>query len=237
MLAVSMTLIPQAHAGPPYISDDPEPTDHGHYEAYLFAGATSTRDGTGGAAGIDFSYGVGPDLQLTLVAPTAYEQPSQGASASGMGNIELAAKWRVAHQAGLGWDLSFFPRVFLPSASRTIGDQHGSYLLPVWVEKDWGKWSTFGGGGFAINRGNDARDYSLVGWAIARQVTPRVQIGAELFHQTADTEGGLPTTGLNAGLRYDLSDHYLLLGSIGSGIQNASATNERSWYLALLITR
>jgi len=47
----------------------------------------------------------------------------------------------------------------------------------------------------------------------------------------------VPSTGLNAGLRFDFSDHYHLLGSIGPGIQNASATNEHSWYLALLITR
>ena len=235
--ALLMMHMAQSHAGPPYVSDDPEPTDYRHYEAYVFAGATSTRDGTGGAAGIDFSYGAVPDLQLTLVTPMAYEQPSQGASASGLGNIELAAKWRVAHQARLGWDVSFFPRIFLPSASRTVGDQNEAYLLPVWVEKDWERWSTFGGGGYVINRGDGARNFSLLGWAIARQLTPRLQIGAELFHQTADTRDGFPSTGLNAGVRYDLGEHYHLLGSIGPGIQNASATNQRSWYLALLITR
>jgi hypothetical protein len=232
-----MGLFQQANAGPPYVSDDPEPTGEGHYEAYLFASATATSAGTGGATGIDFSYGARPDLQLTIVAPVAHEEPDQGPGARGLGNIEMAAKLRLGHQARLGWDVSVFPRLFLPSASRTVGDQHGSFLLPVWLEKDWGPWSTFGGGGYVINRGNDAKDYALVGWAIARQVLPRLQIGAELFHRSADTRGGLPTAGLNAGLRYDLGEHYHLLGSIGPGLQNASATNENSWYLALLITR
>lgn len=76
-----------------------------------------------------------------------------------------------------------------------------------------------------------------MGWAIARQVLRKLQIGAEIFHQSAPSRDGLPSTVLNAGLRYDLSDHCHLLGSAGPGLQNPSATNEHSWYLALLITR
>ena len=64
-----LSLSPLALAGPPYATDDPEPTDYKHFEIYLFSGATSTRDGTVGAAGIDFNYGAGPDLQLTAVVP------------------------------------------------------------------------------------------------------------------------------------------------------------------------
>jgi len=236
-LVALLILAPAARAGPPYVTDDPETTDHRHYEAYLFASATSTRAGTSSVAGLDFSYGAGPDLQLTLVAPIAHERPNQGPSATGLGNVELAAKFRLAHQARLGWDVSVFPRLFLPSASRRVGDQDEAYLLPVWIERDWGRWSTFGGGGYAVNRGSDSRDYTLLAWAITRQVLPGLQIGAELFHRSADTRDGLPSTGLSAGLRCDLSEHYHLLGSIGPGIQNASVTNEHSWYLALLITR
>ncbi len=236
-LVALLTLSPLAHAGPPYVSDDPETTDYHHVEAYLFASATSTRFGTGSATGIDFSYGAGPDLQLTLVAPVAQERPNQGQSATGPGNIELAAKIRLAHLARAGWDVSVFPRLFLPSASRRVGDQHEAYLLPVWIERDWGQWSTFGGGGHVINHGGDSQDYTLLAWAITHQVLPRLQIGAEVFHRSADTREGVPSTGLNAGVRFDFSDHYHLLGSIGPGIQNASATNEHSWYLALLITR
>ncbi|HMI36414.1 MAG TPA: hypothetical protein VK505_02210 [Steroidobacteraceae bacterium] len=229
--------VPQAHAGPPYVADDPETTDYRHFETYLFASAASTRDGTSGAAGVDFSYGAGPDLQLTLVAPAAQERPNQGQSATGPGNIERAAKIRLAHQARVGWDVSVFPRIVLPGASRRVGDQHAAYLLPAWIEKDWGRWSTFGGGGYVINHGSGSQDYTLLAWAITRQVLPRLQIGAELFHRSADTREGVSSTGLSAGLRFDFSDRYHLLGSFGPGIQNASATNVHSWYLALLITR
>jgi hypothetical protein len=39
-------------AGPPYKSDDPEPTDYKHFEIYTFSNGTVTRDDTNGEAGI-----------------------------------------------------------------------------------------------------------------------------------------------------------------------------------------
>jgi hypothetical protein len=47
-------------AGPPYLSDDPEPTDYKHYEIYTFGNGTATRDGRSGEMGIDFNYGAAP---------------------------------------------------------------------------------------------------------------------------------------------------------------------------------
>jgi hypothetical protein len=44
-------------AGPPYRTDDPEPTDYGHYEIYAFTNGIVAEDGTSGASGIDFNYG------------------------------------------------------------------------------------------------------------------------------------------------------------------------------------
>src|SRR5882724_11978266 len=82
-----------ALAGPPYVSDDPEPTDYKHFEIYTFNNGTRTRDGTGGETGIDFNYGAAPDLQLTATLPGAFNQPAGGLSL-GPGNVELAAKYR-----------------------------------------------------------------------------------------------------------------------------------------------
>ena len=223
-------------AGPPYVTDDPETTDAGHFEIYSFAQGTETRAGSEGAYGIDFNYGGGPNLQLTATVPIAFENPSIGKSASGLGNIELAAKYRFLHQDDLGLDVSIFPRVFLPSASRDVGDRHASLLLPVWVQKDWDQWSAFGGGGCAINNGAGSKDYCLMGWALTRQVLPDLQLGAEIYHQTADAKGGRATTGIGAGLRYDLSEHYHLLAYTGPGIQNADETNRMSWYTSMLFT-
>jgi opacity protein-like surface antigen len=235
-LAAAMLLCGPALAGPPYVTDDPEPTDHKHFEIYAFTAGTATRDGTGGEAGIDFNYGGAPDLQLTAVLPLEYDSPAHSGTVAGIGNIELAAKYRFLHQDDFGWDVAVFPRVFLPSASRDIGDKHASFLLPVWVEKDFGKWSTFGGGGCALNNGDGAQDYCLAGWALTREIAPALHVGAEVYHQSADTRGGRSSTALGAGATYDLSENYHLMASFGPGIENADQTNRYSWYVATLFT-
>jgi hypothetical protein len=222
-------------AGPPYVTDDPQPTDDAHYEIYLFDGGTRTRDGTGGAAGIDFNYGGASDLQLTAVLPLVFDRSAGAGTATGLGNIELAAKYRFLHTQDIGWDIAIFPRVFLPAGSPAVGERHTSLLLPVWVGKGWGQWSTFGGGGCEIHRGGDSKDFCLMGWALTRKIA-RLQIGTELYHRTADTRGGRASTGVGAGFTYDLSDRYHVMGAMGPGIQNAGSTNRYSWYTALLFT-
>src|SRR5690242_1895451 len=64
-----------AHAGPPFLSDDPEPTDYTHFEIYAFANGTIAQDGSDGEGGIDFNYGATPDLQLSAVIPAGYSKP------------------------------------------------------------------------------------------------------------------------------------------------------------------
>jgi len=223
-------------AGPPYLSDDPEPTDYQHYEIYAFANGDVGDDDSGGEAGIDFNYGATPDLQLTAVLPAAYTRPSGGPSDVDLGNIELAAKYRVLHQEDVGLDVAVFPRVFLPAGSAQVGERHTSFLLPIWLEKDWGKLSSFGGGGCIFNRGGNSRDFCLVGWAMTYQLLPKLQLGGEVFHQTADTVGGRGNTIVGAGMKYDLSDNYHLLGYIGPTAQNAAETNRYIWYASVLFT-
>src|SRR5437868_3534427 len=65
LLCALLALPGPALAGPPYLSDDPQPTEFREYEIYLFTAGQHTRDGTGGAAGIDFNYGAAPGVQLT----------------------------------------------------------------------------------------------------------------------------------------------------------------------------
>jgi Putative MetA-pathway of phenol degradation len=232
LAAVSAT----ATAGPPYMSDDPEPTDYQHFEIYRFATGTSRHGGTSGESGVDVNYGAAQDLQLTAVLPAAYELPAVGNDAVGFGNVELAAKYRFLHHADVGWDVAVFPRVILPSASARVGQQHAALLVPLWLEKDWADWSMFGGGGCTINRGDGSQDFCTASWALARQVLPDLQLGVEVVHQTADTRGGRPVTSIGAGVRYDFSDNYHLLAYAGPGVENAAQNDRYSWYVSLLFT-
>ncbi len=226
---------PPAVAGPPYVSDDPEPTDYGHFEIYTFSDATATRNGTAGESGIDFNYGAAPNLQLTATLPAGFEHTG-GGTKIGPSNIELAAKYRFLRQDTFGLDVAIFPRIFLPSGSNTIGDNRVSLLLPVWVQKDWsGGWSAFGGGGCVFSEIR-AADFCEAGAVVTYQLLPKLQIGGELFHQTADAHGTPATTSVGVGWRYDLNDNFHLLGYVRRGIENTHETDRYSWYASVLFT-
>jgi len=236
-LTAALTLLTTpAWAGPPYVTDDPEPTELGQFEIYLFATGSEAHDGSEVAAGIDFNYGASPDLQLTAALPFAYEDASGSSPASGIGNVELAAKYRFLHRRQIGWDVAIFPRYFLRSASSSVGDQHSAFLLPIWAEKDWDGWSTFGGGGRVLQNGEKLKDFWLAGWAVVHTFTTRLQLGLELVYQTADAPGGHSSTALGAGLRYDISERYHFLASAGPTLRNAAETNDYAWYMSLLLT-
>ena len=68
------------------------------------------------------------------------------------------------------------------------------------------------------------------------QVLPKLQLGAELFHQTADGSGTPASTSLGVGARYDLNETYHLLGYVRRGIENTTETDRYSWYAAVLFT-
>lgn len=223
-------------AGPPYVSDDPEPTDLGHYEIYFFGSGTLTQSTRDNQAGVDFNYGAAPDLQLTAVIPVERDAATGSASGSGLGNVQLAAKYRFLHQESEGWDVAFFPRILLASPTSAVGVSRPSLFLPFWLEKDMGPWSTFGGGGCTFIHGSGYENSCLLSWAITREVMPDLHVGAEVFHSTPAARGVSATTGLGFGAVYDLNENIHLLTSFGPGIENAASTNQFSWYAAVLFT-
>jgi hypothetical protein len=168
--------------------------------------------------------------------PIGFDRPAPANTSFGLCNIELAAKYRFLHQDSFGLDVSVFPRVFLPSPTKNIGNNTASLLLPVWVQKDWnGGWSAFGGGGCVVS-GRSAQNFCLAGGVVTYQLLPKLQLGVELFHQTADGSGTLATTSIGIGARYDISDTYHLLGYIRRGIENANEADQFSWYASVLFT-
>jgi hypothetical protein len=223
-----------ALAGPPYQTDDPEPADLGHFEIYAFNDGVRTRDDTTGQSGFDINYGAAEDLQLTAVLPLGFDDPRDTRASTGLSDIELGVKYRFLHQDDAGWDVSFFPQADLPTRSHAaLGEDHASFFLPFWAQKDWGDWSTFGGGGYDIDHGDGARDFWFMGWALTRKLTDTLEVGAEIYHSTPALRGGKPSTGLGLGADYELSEHYHLLASFGPGIQNAAQTDSYSWYASL----
>ena len=222
-----------ARAGPPFVTDDPEPTDIGHWEIYNFGALTHMPGETAAEAGFDINYGAARDLQLTAVLPLEYQHDRRGHV--GLGDVELAVKYMFIHQKEdtLMPDIAFFPGLTAPTAGRRFGSGRLGIFLPLWAQKDVGKWSLFGGGGYTINPGRDNRDYWVEGIALSRELSERLQLGAEIFHEGRDADDGRAFTGVNVGGTYRLDAHWSLLGSAGPGVQHAREQGRYNVYVSL----
>jgi hypothetical protein len=231
---LGLALAAPAAAGPPYATDDPQPTEQGHWEVYSFVGGANVPGETAGVAGFDLNYGAAKDLQLTLVIPAEYARTA-GETQFGMGAVEVAAKLKVLHAAQDSWmpDVALFPRLFLPTQSRQPASRPVNFLLPVWAQKEFGAWSVFGGGGWQLNQGPGNRHFWTGGLAVTRQVSERLNLGAEVTHRARDTTDGRSFSALNLGVIYDLTDRWSLLASGGPGIEHARDEGRYDFYISL----
>lgn len=215
-LGLAAALLPgAAKAGPPFLTDDPEPTDTGHWEIYApLLEASGRGSDYEGSMGAELNYGAAPNLQLTVGLPVDYVHDRAGYH-WGRGDLELSAKYRFYHDEPAGVSVAFFPGITLPTASHGMGSSKIITLLPVWAQKDAGPWSLFGGGGYAINPGPGNRDYWTGGVAVTRELSKALLIGVEADRQGADMIGGRASTSLGLGAILQLNAPFRLLGSGG----------------------
>ena len=232
-------LATSANAGPPYMTDDPEPPPFGHYEAVLF---TTGLEADGSAAGalpaMELNYGGFPDTQLHVMLPLGFASGGQGLK-FGSADAELGVKYRFLEENEQGWQpqVATYPQIEIPLAPATNGFASRSVdvFLPLWVQKDFdAKWTVDAGGGAWINPGE--RNYWFTGVLLQRKLTDMLVAGAEIFYQTSNAEGSVALTGFNLGAIYDFDEHHHLLLSAGRGLQNVTATDQFTWYLGFEFT-
>jgi hypothetical protein len=223
-----------ALAGPPYVTDDPEPTDTGHWENYLYVeGARAEGAFDAPEAGIEINYGAFPDTQLTWSVPL---NPNPGPGGMGVVWAPLGggAKYRFMEEDENGWrpQAAFFPQISIPvgAAARTTPTTE---LLPVWLQKSFGDWTTFGGGGFINNPGAGNRDFEIYGWAMQRQITNKFALGGEIFGQTRSSFDDASSAAVGLAALYDFNDRWHVVGSVNTGIADAHQADRFSYNLAL----
>ncbi len=223
-------------AGPPFRTDDPEPVDHNHGEFYAATQYEKDRDVTAGTAPhFEFNYGVLPELMFHVITPFAYAKPEGESRHYGYGDTEVGIKYRFLNNEGSHFMAGTFPLVELSTGNsdKGLGAGHTMYFLPLWLQKGWGPWTTYGGGGFWRNPGAGNKDYRFFGWEVQREMSKAATLGVEVFYNTKTTEEGTSRTGFNAGAIFNLSDDHHLLFSVGRDIHG---DNRLSAYLAYQYT-
>jgi hypothetical protein len=235
-VCLDLFLVTRTFAGPPFLTDDPAPVDYQHWEAYLFANGDHGQDdyAINGPA-MELNYGVLPDTQLHLVVPMTTVGGNGAPTVSGLGDTEFGIKYRFLHETN-GWpQIGIFPMVELPTgdASRGLGNGRAWFRLPLWIQKSFGPWTTYGGGGVALNSAPGQRDYPFGGWMVQRAFGERLSLGGEIFAQGAMADGDKGFAALNFGGSYNLNEHFSLLFSAGHSVAGDRHT---LWYFGFYST-
>jgi hypothetical protein len=237
LACVILLLSRPALAGPPYVTDDPEPVEFQHWEVNLASLPIHTTAGLSGQLfSADINYGAAPNLQLHVMPVLDFSAPSHGSALAGYADTELGVKYRFVQETATMPQISVYPLLEVPTgnARRGFGTGHLDALLPpIWMQKSFGKWTMYGGGGYWINPGAGNQNWEYAGALLQRQVFKTLSLGVEVFHETAQTRAGSSTTTINAGGTWDLSDHYHLLFSGGHSLQGPNAI---IGYLGLQLT-
>jgi hypothetical protein len=236
VLLLALGLGATLSAGPPFLTDDPEPVDLNHWEFYVFGQGehSAAYDAISGPA-IEFNYGIAPNTQLHLIAPVASYESAGSSWATGYGDTELGVKFRFVDETETLPQVGVFPLAELDTgdASRGLGNGRTWYRLPLWLQKGWGPWTTYGGGGLSLNSAPGERNYGFAGWLVQRDIDKHLTLGTELYWQGADAIGGPGSLLANFGGSVNFTEKFNLLFSVGHSV---SGERDTVWYLGLYWT-
>jgi Putative MetA-pathway of phenol degradation len=203
--------------GPPYQTDDPVPVDLHHYEFYIFGGIDGTPaelDSTGPA--FEFNWGAIPKVQLHAILPWGVVAPSNnpvylpgGTGPTGFGLIdtELGAKIAWIRENKYIPQIGTFTMLELPTGSYAKGLGVGQpwYKLPLWFQKNIGKWLLDGGAGETLVPQTQYRNFPYGGFLLKYTFGERLEFGGEVF---AHGKEGFAAPQTQASTLIDMGGYY-----------------------------
>lgn len=220
--------VPRALAqGPPYQTDDPVPVDLHHYEFYVFgtADGTPVEMDTAGPA-FEFNWGAIPRVQIHAILPFGVAAPANnpaylpngaGPTEFGLTDAELGVKIAFYKESKYLPQIGSFTMFELPtgSAAKGLGVGKVWYRLPLWAQKNIGKWLLDGGGGYTIVPQTEYRNFPYGGFLLKYTFSKRLELGGEVFAHGAEGDATPQirgTTMIDFGGYYHFAnpDHQLL---------------------------
>jgi len=208
--------------GPPYQTDDPVPVDLHHYEFYIFGSADGTpveMDSQGPA--FEFNWGAIPRVQLHAILPFGIAAPSNnpvylpsgtGPTVFGLTDMELGVKIAFIKESKHFPQIGSFTMFEIPTgnADKGLGVGKVWYKLPIWLQKNVGKWTFDGGAGYEVVPQTGYRNFPYTGWLVKKELNQRLELGAEIFAHGAEGSAAPQTqasTMLDVGGYYHFKHH------------------------------
>jgi hypothetical protein len=222
-------------AGPPFDTDDPEPVEFKHWEYYI-SSINGYQSGTwsGTAPHFEINYGVIPNVQIHLLLPINYNFPVHQRADFGYADTEFGIKFRLVQETDNTPQIGTFPIVEIPTVKNSeFSDGKTKIFLPVWLQKSWGKFTTYGGAGYWFNTGTGNKNWIFSGWELQYDFSSIVMIGGELYYHTAVEKSGKAGAGFNLGGSINPTEKFHFIFSLGRTFTNDNAYTS---YLGLLWT-
>ena len=209
-----------AHAGPPFVTDDPEPPPPGGWEINVPYIVERTFGKTEMDAPLfDLNYGL-PDIQLKLEVPIKIVHEDSDGTTAGAGDLLIGVKWRFFNSEKSQLQFGVYPQILVPTGdeSRGLGEGGTAFVFPILAQKSWDKWTLYGNVGFWWQTAADERNYVYAGAVLEREINERLELGVELFGNSTKERGGRSDVAFNIGGTWKLSRHLNLLFAGGRDI-------------------
>lgn len=240
VLILLMMSVSVVQAAPPFITDDASPADFRQLQFYFFSNINvATHTTTLQLPALETNYGIIPNMELHLIVTNTGFFQQNGSNTIGLGDTEVGVKYRFLQDHGYCPAAAFAPIIELPTgdSGRNLGNGRTWFKLPVWLEKRWGPWDSYCGGGYVYNSAAHMNNFIYGGWQLQRDLTQNFTLGAEIFSQGAAADTQVPpfqdtgeVTLINLGASYALRSNLFIIGSVGHSILG---TNQWVSYVAL----
>jgi hypothetical protein len=225
----------RCYAGPPFITDDPQPVPYRHWEFYISSiNSYQSHEWSGTAPHLEMNYGFIRNMQVHLLLPLNYAYVPHQTAKFGYADTELGIKYCFLQETATRPQLGTFPIFEVPTVKNDeFSDGYIKIFLPVWVQKSWNKLTSYGGIGYWINQGTGNKNSFFSGGELQYEFSQAVTLGGELYFQSADAVDSKSVVAFNIGGSVNPSEKLHFIFSFGH-----SLTNERffSSYLGLLWT-
>lgn len=235
LIALLIISIQFNYGGPPFNTDDPQPVDYRHWEYYVSsinnhqAGAWS-----GTAPHFEINYGAIHNVQIHLLLPLNYTSFRGQSAAFGFADTEFGIKYRFVQETEKSPQVGIFPILEIPTIQNSeFSDGKLKVFLPVWVQKSWGKLTSYGGAGYWINHGANNKNWFFAGWQMQYDFSKTVTLGGELYYHSADADDSYSTEGFNLGGSINPSEKFHIIFSAGHTL---AKDNTFTSYLGILWT-
>jgi hypothetical protein len=200
-------------AGPPFLTDDPEPVDFKHWEYYVSSiNYFQPTIFSGTLPHFECNYGIIPNVQIHAILPLNYEYEKHRSIQHGYSNTEFGIKYRFIQESESLPQIGTFPLIEIPTIQNTdFGNGKLQIYLPIWIQKSWEKLTTYGGCGYWINPGQNNKNWLFSGWELQYDFSDKTTLGGEIFLQTPSVMGGKSVAGFNLGgfLNFNKNIHFI----------------------------